>query len=53
VKRVACDGSGVFQIVDILLENAGYYFVLLYLIADAETVLRCTEYRRFSATLSI
>jgi hypothetical protein len=44
VKRVAGDGNNLFRSLAILLENVSNYFVLRYLIADAETVLCCAEY---------
>jgi hypothetical protein len=40
VKRVAGDGNCLFRSHAILLETISYYFVLRYLIAEAETVLR-------------
>jgi hypothetical protein len=36
--------SQVLRSLAVLLENVGYYYVLQFLIADAETVLCCAEY---------
>jgi hypothetical protein len=44
VKRVAGDGNSLFWSLAVLLENANYYFVFRYLIADADIVLYCAEY---------
>jgi hypothetical protein len=43
VKRVAADGNSLFWSCSVLLVNASYYFVLNYLIANAETVLCCAQ----------
>jgi hypothetical protein len=38
VKRVSDDVNGLFRTLAILLEDASYYLMLRYLIADAESV---------------
>jgi len=44
VKIVSGKGNCFFRAPAILFETVSYYFVIMYLIADAETVLCCTEY---------
>jgi hypothetical protein len=45
VTRVS--GDGLFGCLTILLTSVSYYFLLRYLIADAERVLCCAEYSHY------